>query len=114
MHVIHGHFLLDVEMFDNKFFGVGAAEAAAMDPQQRLWLEVGYSALVTVGYSKQSLMDSNVGVFSGFSNASDWCIVKQNDGSTLTAHSNLGGDVAAIAGRISFVLGLKVNHSHSQ
>ena len=35
----HGHFLENVELFDNEFFGIGASESMTMDPHQRLLLE---------------------------------------------------------------------------
>jgi len=59
LYVKQGHFLDQVEMFDNMFFRIGAAEAKEMDPNQRLLLETTYEAAAEAGYDKGSLMGSD-------------------------------------------------------
>merc|ERR1712232_673489 len=43
--VLHGGFMDGAELFDNRLFGLSAAESKSMDPCQRLVLECGYDAL---------------------------------------------------------------------
>ncbi|MEE6467010.1 hypothetical protein FKM82_007115, partial [Ascaphus truei] len=50
-------------MFDNKLFGIGDAEAECMDPQQKLLLECTYRALEDAGIPTESISGSKTGVF---------------------------------------------------
>jgi acyl carrier protein len=95
-----GSFVKDVDLFDAGFFGISSAEASAMDPQQRLLLECAYLAFVDAGYTKESLMGRNVGVYVGVSPAVSGL-----------QHTNIysinGSDHSSCSGRISFVFGLQ-------
>src|ERR1700757_2251272 len=39
MNTRYAHFIDDIDLFDNEFFGIPPVEAAALDPQQRLVLQ---------------------------------------------------------------------------
>ena len=52
-------------------------------------------------------MGHGMGVFIGFATVFEWPSVQRDAASVATAWSNLGGDAAAAAGRVSFLLGLK-------
>ncbi|KAL5012815.1 hypothetical protein ScPMuIL_011366 [Solemya velum] len=58
-------FIEDINGFDNKFFGISAAEAKAMDPQQKLVLECSHMAFEDGGFTQQYLDGSNTGVYMG-------------------------------------------------
>jgi len=101
LYVQQGHFLHDVESFDNDFFGIGPSEVRSMDPHQRLLLEVEFEALAMAGYTKDELMGKNTGLFLGFCSSSDW-VSRQSDAKVdANAYTNLGADPAAAAGRLS-------------
>ena len=65
LYVKRGHFVANVELFDNVCFGISAHEAKHIDPQQRLLLEAGFDALVRAGHTKETLMGRDIGVFVG-------------------------------------------------
>ena len=49
LYVKHGHFLPEVEMFDNEYFSLGSQQARLLDPHQRLLLESATNALSRSG-----------------------------------------------------------------
>uniref|UniRef100_A0A0G4HWW7 Ketosynthase family 3 (KS3) domain-containing protein n=1 Tax=Chromera velia CCMP2878 TaxID=1169474 RepID=A0A0G4HWW7_9ALVE len=103
-------FIDRVEMFDNSFFAVSAAEARQMDPQQRHMLEVSYEAFVSAGYSRESLRGSTTSVFVGCTNY-DWeKRVQQGAGCVLSKIGSLaftGQSSCLIANRVSRVMDLR-------
>ncbi|PKX88487.1 polyketide synthase [Aspergillus novofumigatus IBT 16806] len=62
-----GHYLEEPDMFDHRFFGISAREAATMDPQQRLLLQVAYEAMESAGYCglRSSQIPRDVGCYVG-------------------------------------------------
>lgn len=85
-----------LDLFDNKFFMISPAESQGMDPTQRQILEVGYETLVDAGLVKKTIMDSDTGFFLGSTMPEyQW------------AEVGVGGDLAVMANRISFCLGMK-------
>ncbi len=58
--------LSNVEMFDDKFFGMNAREATLTDPQHRLFLECTWEAIENGGYTPKAI-EGSVGVFAGSS-----------------------------------------------
>ena len=79
-----------------------------MDPHQRLLLEVSYSALVLSGHTREMLMGSSVGVFVGTMTEGDWNgVLAESSNSLRSPFAGNAGGAAALAGRVSFVLGLK-------
>ena len=98
---IHG-----IESFEAEFFDLSPAEAPAVDPQERLLLETAWEALEQVGLRRDELVDASTGVFVGISgNDYQARLLRQPGG--VDAHSLLGTAHSAIAGRLSYWLGLR-------
>ncbi|MGE4043444.1 MAG: SDR family NAD(P)-dependent oxidoreductase [Acetobacteraceae bacterium] len=95
-----GGFLGDHDCFDPEFFNLSWREAEAMSPQQRVFLEQSWNALENAGYGKRGLAGMRCGVFVGA--APDGYGIDQND-----SLSSLGGSLAILAARISYLLDLK-------
>ncbi len=98
-------FVKDLELFDAGFFGTSPAEVSVMDPQQRLLLECAYLAFVDEGYTRESLMGQNVGVYVGVAPLTNVEGLLFNSPGNVYALS--GADQSTAAGRISFVFGLR-------
>lgn len=99
-----GGFLDDAAAFDPAFFGISPREATAMDPQQRVALRVAWRALEHAGVNPASLDGDDLGCyigayFSGHGTFAD--TVNEHSG-----HLALGSSLGAIAGRISYHLGV--------
>lgn len=56
--------LIDVELFDHRFWGYSPREAALIDPQQRLFLETTWAAVENAGHDPYS-HSGMVGVYAG-------------------------------------------------
>ena len=95
-----GGFLEDHDCFDPEFFNLSWREAEAMSPQQRVFLEQAWNALENAGYGKRGLGGQRCGVYVGA--APDGYGVNQND-----SLSSLGGSLAILSARISYLLDLK-------
>ena len=102
-----GHFISDVESFDNQYFGISRLEVASTDPSHRLLLEKVHNTMTLAGHNKQSAMNSNVMVSLGFCNVTDWPLVRCDASMSSNVYSQHGMDGAAAAGRISYLFGLK-------
>ncbi|WP_308190048.1 type I polyketide synthase [Streptomyces aculeolatus] len=100
----HGGFLDEVDRFDAAFFGMSPREAAAVDPQQRLALELAWEALEHAGLRPGLLRGSRTGVFVG-AMTDDYARLQHAAGA-VSAHSTTGLSRAALANRLSHVLGL--------
>jgi acyl transferase domain-containing protein/SAM-dependent methyltransferase/aryl carrier-like protein len=95
-----GGFLGEHDSFDPEFFNLSWREAEAMSPQQRVFLEQAWNALENAGYGKRSLAGRRCGVFVGA--APDGYGVHDTD-----SLSSLGGSLAILSARISYLLDLK-------
>ncbi|KAK2761770.1 polyketide synthase [Arachnomyces sp. PD_36] len=107
-HNAQGGFFLDDDpgVFDAKFFGIPAAEAAAVDPQQRILLEVSYEALENAGMPIEGLRGSQTGVYVALvSRDYDRQIYK--DPSQIPQHHLTGCGDATACGRISYTFDFK-------
>ncbi|WP_437786899.1 SDR family NAD(P)-dependent oxidoreductase [Sorangium sp. So ce1097] len=104
----HGGFLRDIRGFDPEFFGIAPREAAGMDPQHRLMLEVSWEALESAGLPREKLAGSQTGVFVGIL-GSDYHLrrLQRDDPKQMDAYFGTGVLGSAVAGRISYALGLK-------
>jgi acyl transferase domain-containing protein/NAD(P)-dependent dehydrogenase (short-subunit alcohol dehydrogenase family) len=101
-----GGFIEGVDRFDAAHFGITPREAAHMDPQQRLFLEVAWEAMESAGSRPSELAGSPTGVFAGVI-AGDFQELLRRDVPDLDVLSLTGTSRNAIAGRLSFVLGLR-------
>ncbi len=106
MYVRHGGFLKNIESFDASFFGISPREAISIDPQQRLLLETSWEALEHAGLTKSAVENSNTGVYFGMCGI-DYQAKVMSDARQIDAYAMLGSSHSAIAGRISYWLGLK-------
>ncbi|EKV29839.1 Malonyl CoA-acyl carrier protein transacylase [Caenispirillum salinarum AK4] len=104
----HGGFLDGVDLFDNRFFGVSAAEAECVDPQQRLLLETAYEAMEDAGLDLGPLAGGPVGVFVGLSNA-DYTRKQLHSGdlARIGTYSMTGTAFSTAAGRLSYGFGFQ-------
>jgi len=66
-YTCHGGFLsqMQIEQFDNDFFGISHMEARSMLPGQRLVMEVGYQCLASAGFTRKTLSGRRMGVWIG-------------------------------------------------
>lgn len=103
-----GGFLDHIDRFDPDFFGISRREAASMDPQQRLLLEVVHEALADAGIPADRLMGTATGAFFGHMTV-DYLIlhVRHVDLHSADVYYGMGNDTAALAGRVSYLLGLQ-------
>ncbi|XYI03831.1 type I polyketide synthase [Sorangium sp. So ce1128] len=107
IYVRHGGFLRAIEQFDAKFFGISPREAMSMDPQQRLLLEVSWEALERAGLCREGMDGRRSGVFVGIT-TSDYALrIASSDPSNIDAYFATGSSLNAVAGRVSYILGLE-------
>uniref|UniRef100_A0A0K6S8I5 Carrier domain-containing protein n=1 Tax=Chromera velia CCMP2878 TaxID=1169474 RepID=A0A0K6S8I5_9ALVE len=105
-------FVEGAELFDNKFFGIPAAEALLLDPQLRQLLEVSWEALSQTGgrrgpRGKDDLAGRPVGVFIGHSNVVDWpAAAHAGDATVASAYLPLALSASMLANRVSFTFAL--------
>jgi acyl transferase domain-containing protein len=105
MNTRRGHFIDDVDAFDNEFFGIAPIEAATLDPQQRLLLQISWRAIEDAGIDPRSLSGTPTGVFVGLMSA-EWGNIAMLDFPGLTAFSGAGSGYFMTANRISYHLNL--------
>ena len=108
MYTKRGSFIDDLDLFDNQYFNISNREALIMDPQQRLLLEVTYEALDHAGLCLTDLNESNTSVYIGCtSDGYEQRHIKSFDTSKIDPYSITGYFRTALAGRISYLLGLR-------
>ncbi|OLR93936.1 hypothetical protein BJP25_16170 [Actinokineospora bangkokensis] len=101
-----GGFLSDATGFDAGFFGISPREALAMDPQQRVLLETAWAAVEHAGIDPLSLRETDTAVFVG-TNGQDYGALLQHATADVEGHAGIGNAAAVLAGRVSYVLGLR-------
>jgi acyl transferase domain-containing protein len=97
-----------MEYFDAEFFGYTPLEARIMDPQHRLFLECSWAGLERAGYDPATY-PGQIGVFTGAKTNTYLFNLFQNRelfSSLDTFQIALGNDLACMATRVSFKLGL--------
>lgn len=108
MYVKNAGFLDQVDQFDAQFFGITPREVENMDPQQRLLLEVSWEAIEQAGIAPDRLRNSQTGVFVGIT-TNDYLQLQigSSDRTKIDAYSATGNCLNAVAGRLSYTLGLQ-------
>ena len=104
IYVNKGAFITDLDYFDYGFFGISKLEVTNMDPQQYLLLETCYEALHQASYTKDSLKDTNIGVYVGIGNHDHLANMQQD---AINSYTATGQAFSIAANRISYTLGLK-------
>jgi acyl transferase domain-containing protein len=105
MNTRRGHFLDNVDAFDNDFFGIAPIEAAALDPQQRLLLQSSWRALEDAGIDPRSMAGTPTGVFVGVM-SSEWSSLRLLDFAEISPFLGAGSGYFMTANRVSYHLGL--------
>lgn len=86
--------MVEADLFDAEFFGMGARQAGQLDPQQRLLLEAAWHAFEDGGLTPRVPQRRNCGVFVGLSP------------NGYESHDPLGAAPSMAAGRLSHFLNL--------
>lgn len=107
MYTGQGGYLDDIDRFDPSFFGISPREALTLDPQQRLFLELSWHALEDASIAPRTLFGSDTGVFAGVTYNTYGRRVEAGDSARMDAYYITGNSLNAVAGRISYVLGLQ-------
>ncbi|MBD0844688.1 type I polyketide synthase, partial [Streptomyces sp. TRM68416] len=103
-----GSYLDDIAAFDAAFFRISPREAKLLDPQQRLFLEGAWEALEHAGCPADALQGRPVGVYAGLSMADyQYLVARDMDSESLNLYHGTGTSFAALAGRLSYILGLR-------
>ena len=105
MYIKEGGFVENIDQFDAAFFGISPQEAKTIDPQERLMLETCWEALENANKTKETLKDSNTGVYFGLIGTEYQAHVFGN-ADNINMYSALGTAHSAVTGRISYWLGL--------
>ena len=105
--VDQGHFLSDIELFEPAMFRMHTTEVRSTDPSHRVLLEVALETLTRAQYTKDSLTDTDTGVFLGIANVGDWPLVRRDKPQIPSVFDAHGSDGGAAAGRVSYLFGLK-------
>ena len=106
-YVREAGFLRDAGEFDASFFGISPREALATDPQQRLLLETSWNALEDAGIEPASLRGSSTAVFAGVMYRDYAANLSPAQLAAVEGHLGTGTSASAIAGRVSYTLGLE-------
>jgi len=103
-----GGFISGIDQFDANFFHISPKEAELLDPNQRIALETAWHAIEDARIDPKTLMDTSTGVFMGVM-FHDYDVLLEKAGLTQQplSYLNLGTSQGAVAGRISYSLGLQ-------
>lgn len=96
-----------IDAIDAEFLGIAPREAASMDPQQRLALEVAWEAMEDAALAPDTPAAARTGVFLGVSWQEYQRTITPDWVSSVDAHTLTGTMSSIVAGRVSYVLGLR-------
>ncbi|WP_280187084.1 MULTISPECIES: type I polyketide synthase [Nocardia] len=96
-----------IDAMDAEFLGIAPREAAAMDPQQRLVLEVSWEAMEDAALIPDGPAAARTGVFLGVSWQEYQRTITPDWVNSVDAHTLTGTMSSIVAGRVSYVLGLR-------
>ncbi|WP_330230225.1 SDR family NAD(P)-dependent oxidoreductase [Nocardia sp. NBC_00508] len=96
-----------IDAMDTEFLGIAPREAASMDPQQRLVLEVAWEAMEDAALAPDGPAAARTGVFLGVSWQEYQRTITPDWVSSVDAHTLTGTMSSIVAGRVSYVLGLR-------
>lgn len=96
-----------IDAMDAEFLGIAPREAASMDPQQRLALEVAWEAMEDAALAPDGPDAARTGVFLGVSWQEYQRTITPDWVSSVDAHTLTGTMSSIVAGRVSYVLGLR-------
>ncbi|WP_169811001.1 type I polyketide synthase [Nocardia amamiensis] len=96
-----------IDAMDTAFVGIAPREAASMDPQQRLVLEVAWEAMEDAASVPDGPAAARTGVFLGVSWQEYQRTITPDWVSSVDAHTLTGTMSSIVAGRVSYVLGLR-------
>ena len=103
-----GGFITDHDKFDAYFFHIAPTEADFLDPNQRIALETSWHALENAGIDPASLENTDTGVFMGVMFHDYEVLLDRADlQKESVGYLNIGTSSGAVAGRISYSLGLQ-------
>eukprot|EP01038_Epipyxis_sp_PR26KG_P004569 gene4569-6442_t len=103
----YGSYVNNLDMFDPDFFNLTSAEVCEMDPNQRLILEVSLRALYDSRQTKAEVEGKSIGVWVGVSNSDYQLVPGAGFKESTSVYAATSGALAVIAGRLSFLLGLR-------
>jgi acyl transferase domain-containing protein/NADPH:quinone reductase-like Zn-dependent oxidoreductase/acyl carrier protein len=101
-----GGFVDDVDAFDAAFFNISPKEARFVDPQQRMVLEAAWEALEDAGIDPTALRGTCSGVYIGVATSDYHMAASELADEDLDPAFGTGLAHSAVAGRVSYVLGL--------
>ncbi|WP_280493211.1 type I polyketide synthase [Nocardia asiatica] len=96
-----------IDAMDAEFLGIAPREAASMDPQQRLVLEVAWEAMEDAAVVPDGPVAARTGVFLGVSWQEYQRTITPEWVNSVDAHTLTGTMSSIVAGRVSYVLGLR-------
>ncbi|WP_174185440.1 type I polyketide synthase [Nocardia barduliensis] len=96
-----------IDAMDAEFLGIAPREAASMDPQQRLVLEVAWEAMEDAAIVPDGPAAARTGVFLGVSWQEYQRTITPEWVNSVDAHTLTGTMSSIVAGRVSYVLGLR-------
>ncbi|MEU2032856.1 SDR family NAD(P)-dependent oxidoreductase [Nocardia amamiensis] len=96
-----------IDAMDTEFLGIAPREAASMDPQQRMVLEVAWEAMEDAALVPDGPAAARTGVFLGVSWQEYQRTITPDWVSSVDAHTLTGTMSSIVAGRVSYVLGLR-------
>lgn len=103
-----GYLKRDITEFDPLFFDIPPKEAQFIDPQHRLFMEVTWQALANANIQPDHLNGTQTGVFCGITgNEYMQMMMAELPPEELNVYAITGNCLNFIAGRISYILGLK-------